>query len=159
MAKKEFNETASKNLWKEKKADAIAFEEGKNKPIEDGEYVLGTFIATEGAIKNSDAITFHYGLVGTDYKLYTKHINSTTIDDFDECLVESTKGVYLIARNRYQNVLLSQMNGLKGRKVRITKDTNGKSVKYVQGGYNDVDEAKDAYKKAKAETIYKVEFL
>ena len=159
MAKRELNETDSKNLWKSKKSDAIAFEEGKNQEIPAGDYVLGKFVATEGAIKDSDAVTFHYDL-GDGLKLYTKHINSTTIDDFDECLVESKKGgFYVIARNRYQNVLLSQMNALKGKKVHISKDVNGKSVAFKQGGYADETDAKTAYDKAKVETVYKVEFL
>ena len=159
MARKELNEKASQDLWKVKKSDAIDFEEGKNKDIPEGEYVLGRFVATENAIKDSDAVTFHYDL-GNGLKLYTKHINSTTVDDFDECLVESQKGgFYVIARNRYPNVLLSQMNALKGKKVRISKDSNGKAVKFKQGGYIDETEAKKAYDKAKVETVYKVEFL
>ena len=159
MARKELGEKASQDLWKVKKSDAIAFEEGKNKDIPEGEYVLGRFVATENAIKNSDAVTFHYDL-GDGLKLYTKHINSTTVDDFDECLVESQKGgFYVIARNRYQNVLLSQMNALKGKKVHISKDDNGKAVAFKQGGYQDEEEAKRAYDRAKVETIYKVKFL
>lgn len=160
MARKELGEKASQELWKVKKSDAIAFEEGKQKPIEDGEYVLGAFVATENAIKDSDAVTFHYRLEGTDYKLFTKHINGTTVDNFKECYIESAKGGhYVIPRNRYQNVLLSQMNSLKGRRVRISQDTDGKAVKFVKGGYNSEEEAKKAYEQAKIDKIYKVEFL
>lgn len=159
MAKQELGIKASKDLWKAKKAEAIAFEEGKNKEIPAGEYTLGNFVATEGAIKNSDAVTFHYEL-GNGLKLYTKHINGTTIDDFEECHVESGSGThYIIPRNRVQNVLLSKMNELAGKKVRISNDKPGRQVKFVKGGFESKSEAKKAFDEGKADKIYKVEFL
>ena len=159
MAKTELGVKASKDLWKSKKADAIAFEEGQNKEIPAGEYTLGNFVATEGAIKNSDAVTFHYDL-GNGLKLYTKHINGTTIDDFEECHVESNSGThYIIPRNRVQNVLLSKMHELAGRKVRISNDVPGKQVKFVRGGFDSESDARDEYNKSKVDKIYKVEFL
>ena len=159
MAKQELGIKASKDLWKLKKADAIAFEEGKNKEIPSGEYILGNFVATEGAIKNSDAVTFHYEL-GNGLKLYTKHINGTTVDDFDECYVQGNSGThYIIPRNRVQNVLLSKMSELSGKKVRISNDVPGKKIKFVKGGFESKSEAKTAFDEGTADKIYKVEFL
>ena len=158
MAAKQLSETASKDLWKSKKAETIAFEAELNKPIPDGEYTLGKFIATEGAIKGSEAVTFHYDL-GNGLKLYTKHINTTTIDDFEESHTEGKGKHYLIPKNRYKNKLTSEMSELSGKKVRISKDTDGFRVKYVQGGYSSKEEAQTAYNSKKVETVYKVEFL
>ena len=160
MAKKELSVAASKDAWKSKKADAIKFEAELSKPIPNGEYTLGKFIATEGAIKDSDAITFHYDL-GNGLKLYTKHINSTTMDSFDKSHTEGVKlpKHYLIPKNRYQNKLTSEMSELSGKKVRITKDYDGMKVKYKEGGYETKEEAKEAYENGTVDTVYKVEFL
>lgn len=159
MAKKELGVTESKDLWKRKKADAIAFEK-TSKPIPNGEYILGNFVATEGAIEGSNAITFHYDL-GDGYKLYTKHINSTTIDKFESshAYSEKNKKHYLIPKNRYENVLISKMSELTGKKVRITKDAEGIKVKYQEGGYETKEDAKTAFDNGTADTVYKVEFL
>ena len=160
MAKKELSVAASKDAWKSKKADAIKFEAELSKPIPNGEYTLGKFIATEGAIKDSDAITFHYDL-GNGLKLYTKHINSTTMDSFIKAYIEGVKlpRHYLIPKNRYQNKLTSEMSELSGKKVRITKDYDGMKVKYKEGGYETKEEAKEAYENGTVDTVYKVEFL
>ena len=160
MAKKELSLAASKDAWKAKKADAIKFESELNKPIPDGEYTLGKFVATEGAIKGSDAITFHYDL-GNGLKLYTKHINSTTTDSFEKSHTEGVKQPrhYLIPKNRYQNKMTSEMSELSGKKVRITKDTDGVKVKYKEGGYSSKEEALEAFENGKVDTVYKVEFL
>lgn len=158
MAVKQLNEKASKDLWKVKKADAIAFESELLKPIEPGEYTLIKFVATEGAIKNSDAVTFHYDL-GNGLKLYTKHINGTTIDDYNESHVESGGKHYLIPKDRERKVLASKMSELAGKKVRISQDTDGAKVKFVIGGYLSEEEAVKAYEKKKVDKIYKVEFI
>lgn len=159
MAKKELDVTASKNAWKKSKASAIEFEK-TSKPIPNGEYTLGKFIATEGAIPNSDAITFHYDL-GNGLKLYTRHINSTTMDSFEssKAFSNKTQKCYLIPKNRYENVLTSKMSELSGKKVRITKDTDGIKVAYKAGGYEDMEEAQEAFNNGTADTVYKVEFL
>ena len=160
MAKKELSVAASKDAWKASKAEAIKFEAELNKPIPDGEYTLGKFIATEGAIKDSNAITFHYDL-GNGLKLYTKHINSTTMDSFERSHTEGVKQPrhYLIPKNRYQNKLMSEISELSGKKVRISKDTDGIKVKYKEGGYSTKEEARTAYDNGTVDTVYKVEFL
>ena len=160
MAKKELNAKDSKSAWKAKKADAIKFEGELNKPIKDGEYTLGRFVATEGAIKGSDAVTFHY-VINDDLKLYTKHINTTTMDSFERSHTEGVKQPrhYLIPKNRYNNKLMSEISELSGLKVKITKDYDGLKVKYKEGGYADKKEAQDAYDNGSVDTVYKVEFL
>ncbi len=158
MARKELDVKASRELWKSKKADAIAFESQLAKPIKDGIYTLGRFVATEGAIKNSEAVTFHYELEG-GLKLYTKHLNGTTVDDFNESYVESNNKHYIIPKNRYSNVLISQMSELTGKKVRISQDDSGYKVKFVPGGYLSEESARDAWEKRRVDKMYKVEFL
>lgn len=160
MAKRELSIEQSKNAWKKAKASQIEFEAELNKPIPDGEYTLGKFIATEGAIKNSNAVTFHYDL-GNGLKLFTKHINGTTIDSFEESYVEGVKlpKHYLVPKNRYQNVLTSKMSELSGKKVRISQDAYGVKVKFKEGGYDTKEEAFDAFSKGKKDLVYKVEFL